>query len=139
MRAKRTVSLLLLTLVLFVDQLTKAWARHLSIGQLNTGGMWGVFPGAWWSLMSFLVLVLITGYLFVTLPTKNNHGWLIILAAGLSNYLDRLFFGGVWDFIYYPVLNVVGNLADVMIGLGIILVFFPNITNTLAKVQKVTK
>ena len=59
--------------------------------------------------------------------SKNSFperaGWLIIIASGLSNLIDRLIWGGVWDWIVYPVLNVVGNIADILLGIGVLIVF----------------
>jgi lipoprotein signal peptidase len=66
--------------------------------------------------------------LLLYLMMKTNHFWeyvglVLIVSSGFSNLIDRLFLdGGVRDFIYWPILNVYGNMADLLlvIGMGIV-------------------
>src|SRR5690606_26943479 len=108
--------------VLFSDQLSKYLARQANVGVLNHGGIFGLFPGTWWILLMGAVLTV----MFILLVTRKNEnniqklGWSIIIGAGIGNLIDRFIWGGVWDFIYYPVINVVGNIADVWLGVGFI-------------------
>lgn len=106
------------------DQLTKWVARQYGWAQLNQGGIWGLFPSWNWTLMSLIVLVFLLIYGLT--HYRDNYlaqiGWVIIFSSGLANTYDRLLDKGVWDWIYYPILNVVGNLADILLGVGLILV-----------------
>src|SRR3989344_9066972 len=108
------------SLVVISDQGSKAIARWWGLAHRNQGGVLGLLPGEWWWLLSCLLLVLIIAYLVRgRLSNCLEWGWLVILGAGISNLLDRFIWGGVWDWINYPVINVVGNLADVWLGIGV--------------------
>lgn len=52
---------------------------------------------------------------------KHNHLiiW-IIIAGALSNLIDRIFYGGVIDYIHTPFGGII-NLADIMILAGVLL------------------
>lgn len=113
-------------LIIGVDQITKLIARQYLSHQLNTGGIFSLGKGFNWQLITLLVFVLITFRIrrWNSLEKLEKIGWLVILASGISNFLDRLLFGGVWDWIYYPFIGIVGNIADITLGLGIILLLF---------------
>lgn len=105
------------------DQLTKFVAREYFWAQLNQGGVFGVAQGFQWSL---LVAVAILGMCWYVFRKDLNQieliGWSIVLSAGSSNLLDRMIWSGVWDWIVYPVVNVVGNLADVYLAVGFVVI-----------------
>lgn len=110
-------------LILLVDQVSKYLARHWFRAQLNTGGIFGLGEQWNWLLLSLLLIGVITLNLR---HWTHNHplekvGWTVILSAGFSNIIDRIFFGGVWDWIVYPVINIVGNIADILLGLGVLI------------------
>ncbi len=76
-------------------------------------------------LMYFIyavVLVGIFGYFknyFVKIPLIQKIAWVLILAGGLSNIVERVIFGYVVDWVY--LFNGVFNLADFYIIAGILL------------------
>ena len=121
-----------------IDQLTKYAARSQGIAQLNQGGVLGLSPAWNWEMLSLIVLIGLSIYLAT--KTKLNPGeklgWVIILASGYSNLVDRLFYSGVWDWIYYPVIRVVGNLADILLGVGIVVVVWAGLSQTKKKPNK---
>lgn len=69
------------------------------------------------------VSIVILGYFGRLLKSqKTGWGWwgsILLLAGGLANTLERVFFANVYDYIYYPLLQVYGNMADIWIGAGI--------------------
>ncbi len=119
---REVMSLAVVVFVLIVDQVSKLVARGLGKAQLNMGGVLGVLEGSHWILLMGVALGLIFWVRRKRKLSKSEGlGLDIILASGVSNLLDRVVWGGVWDFIYYPILNVVGNVADVLLGVGVII------------------
>lgn len=124
---KYYVGLLVVALVVSSDQASKLLARVWGLAVLNSGGVLGLFQGFYWVGLSILVLLVLIA---VGLKLRNRWerlGLLTIIAAGLSNLVDRLIFGGVWDFIYYPVVEIRGNLADVWLGIGVVIILVQNL------------
>lgn len=109
----------ILLLILF-DQLTKYIAgqffpRGVSY---NQGIAFGININQPLNLLSIL---LILGLVIFT-TRKIDNGWILILAGGLSNLLDRFFSQGVIDFISIPLFPWQFNFADVMISMGVLLI-----------------
>lgn len=83
-------------------------------------------------LLYLLVFALIANYLrrhWSTLSLSICSGFILILAGGLANLGERIFFGYVTDYIF--IFEGVLNLADCLIFLGVVLVIFsrPNSGN----------
>lgn len=104
--------LLLIFLIVVLDQSTK----HLFGGQINQGISFS------WLQISPIILVLMQLVLLILVArTMRNHiaaGF--ILGGGISNILDRIFFGGVRDWMITPMLGLHNNLADWAIVFGLI-------------------
>ncbi len=84
-------------LVVLIDQLSKI---IFVSNHINTGGVFGIGKDASWVIFSLLALVLL-GWVFVKSDkVVERYGLVIIMASGLSNLIDRIFLGGVRDFIY---------------------------------------
>jgi lipoprotein signal peptidase len=109
----------LMVVLVGLDQWSKQWFQMKDLVVFNTGGVLGILPDFWW----------LWGLLFVWLGLLHHwlgyqRGWyrfglLLILTGGLGNLIDRLLFGSVRDFIYYPVLGFYGNLADIFLVVGV--------------------
>jgi len=143
---QRITCLLLLSLCLGCDQLTKQAAVHFLrdrgpvdllngcfrlIYSQNTGG-WGGLGG---QLASPLRALLLTGLPLAIMGVvaarlfspaaqdwKANLSLTLVLAGGLGNILDRIFRGYVVDFMYLGYGSVgtnIFNLADMIILVGI--------------------
>jgi signal peptidase II len=79
---------------------------------------------------AIFILILLMAALFFYLLRKNNNnnafllfGLLMIIFGAISNYIDRLKFGFVIDYLYLKYFTVF-NLADVLIVCGSILILF---------------
>jgi lipoprotein signal peptidase len=112
---------LIMVVLVGADQWTKRWFQQRDQIVMNPGGFLGIFPDFWWLGLLLLVWLLLlrhwTGY-----PRGwSRFGLLLILSGGLGNLLDRILFGSVRDFIYYPILNFYGNLADILLVLGVLI------------------
>jgi len=109
----------LVIVLIMVDQISKWWMMGQGRVVWNMGGVWGLLPGVGWTVLAG---VLCLGFLVIFINDRNrgviHWGLGLIVAAGMANLLDRLVFGAVRDFIYYPLLGVYGNLADIFLGAG---------------------
>lgn len=144
----RRGALLLLTAALLVglDQSVKLWARTVlqPVGAmpliphilqlrylLNTGAAFSMLAGKQGFLTFFTgaVLAAMAGYLILSGPKKRleSAAWLLVLAGGIGNLIDRAARGAVVDlfeplFIEFAVFNV----ADIFIctGFGLLLLYY---------------
>lgn len=105
--------------VLLIDQLSKFLIIKFGLASINQGVLFGtLFHG---SITSLLFVFLILGLaMFWYFKRSYNLGLLLVIAGGISNLIDRLYRGGVVDFIKLPV-GPAFNLADLAIVLGCVL------------------
>jgi signal peptidase II len=138
----------LMTLMLLVDQVTKAWViESVPLGvptqpvpalapffqvtySQNMGAAFGFLPQARdiFPVINIIILLVIL-YFYARVPA-NGHltrfAMGLICGGALGNVLDRLQHGFVVDFIHYQIPGVisnVSNLADHAIVLGVILIY----------------
>jgi len=127
---------------IFVDRLTKWWAVTVLPGgeiQLfpglnfslawNRGVSWGLFgsssPWGLYLLSSVIALVIVFFTAYTVIEYKHGRSIfleLIVIAGALSNFVDRLWYGAVVDFVdvyalhwHWPTFNI----ADACIVVGI--------------------
>jgi len=109
--------------IVFVDQLSKLLAGFGWFGQnliTNPGFSFGWRFGSTQILTVVLSLVwLIMGWILLT-HYRDKYVYIgIFLGGSLSNLLDRIIWGGVRDWISWPIFQVWNNLADWAIALAI--------------------
>lgn len=106
--------------ILLSDQASKLIARAVGVAQLNQAGVFGLGADLPWTLIHTLLLLGLTLWLYRRKQDIDQPLiWLTILVSGISNGIDRWLYQGVWDWIYYPVVNLSGNLADVYLFLAV--------------------
>lgn len=115
----KTPGLLLFGLLIAVDLILKTFYASKGMVVLNRGGVFGLFPSPWWYLVLVVVWLVIV-FEWQKLEGGKWWGMGLIAAGGAANIIDRIFFGAVRDFIYYPLINVYGNLADIMLTFGVV-------------------
>lgn len=106
--------------VCFVDQTAKYFAGKYFTIICNRGVAFGV--GQSGLILSLLALVFVLWLLVHENNKKQKLFLAIILGAGSSNLLDRLFFGCVRDFINFGIIPTF-NIADAVITFVVILLF----------------
>lgn len=109
--------------VIVVDQATKWWFMERG-GVINSGGVFGIMPGIYWTGIIFGVLTILSYYLLRLKDEYDRAGLTLIVASGWSNVVDRLVFGGVRDFIFWPIINIYGNIADVLLSGGMVVLLY---------------
>ena len=123
---------ILVGLVFGIDELIKTRMKEVGTSVLNEGVAFGLFGGMQMSLILALLCIFMTYYWIKETDLVMRTGWGMIISGGVSNLLDRWRYGGVVDYIYYPIIEVYGNLADIVIVVGVlvmILVSFRKSTN----------
>jgi signal peptidase II len=132
-----------LILLIIADRLTKSWAlgltnekivnQFLSFGlTFNRGINWGLLnsasPFRFFLINGAIACVIIALAIFAWQAWKRHEpvfGYLLILAGALSNYCDRIIYGGVIDFIVlsagiwsWPAFNIAD--AAILAGIGLV-------------------
>ena len=138
------IYVLILFGVIFIDQLTKILVASQGTGwnvtiipevfsltyTKNTGAAFSFLSDAEWGQLFFFILtIIILPVLFVVfLKLDNNKKWLkttviLIIAGTIGNFIDRLVFKGVTDFIYVHFFANF-NVADIALTVGAIMLIF---------------
>lgn len=90
---------------------------------LNSGAAFGLLQD--WN--NFLILFSIIVVAFILYHRKNKKletGIAFLLGGTLSNLIDRIFYGGVVDYIHVDFLNNVFNIADVSNIIGALILAY---------------
>ena len=101
----------------------------LSLSYLeNSGAAWGIFSGKISMFMIItVVMLLIISYVVIRIPKNKKYIFLyiicILLASGaIGNFIDRIRFGYVRDFIYFNLINFpIFNVADCFVTISVAL------------------
>ena len=140
---RTTAALHLLPILVAVDLGTKFWAiQNLAdLAQptvllpgfalrlvLNPGISWGLFAGSPWlvTLVTAAMTLALAIWFARSTTGRDRAAIACILAGAASNLVDRLVNGAVTDFLSFgnpaaPLFT--NNMADVWIGLGVIILF----------------
>lgn len=130
-------------IVLLADRLSKSWALGLTHEKIinkflsfalvfNRGINWGFFnaqSAALFVAINAAIAVVILGMIAYAFYCWWHHqaiiGHILVVAGALSNYFDRIVYGGVIDFIVLSAGNwswPAFNIADAAILLGVAIV-----------------
>ena len=130
---------------LFIDQFTKILARKylknnksreitksLSLYYLeNSGGAYGIYSGNYWflyaaTILSLFVCLYLLKYYDINKNTFFSVSICVLIGGILGNFIDRIVFSYVTDFIYIKDKKrnlPIFNFADVFILIGTIFTF----------------
>ena len=130
-------------LCIAIDSLTKLYiSNNFMTGQsvpvinrvfhityhINNGAAFSIMRGktVFLSICSIVIICAILAYIFIKGP-KNSYLMLsltLIVSGAIGNLIDRLFRGGVIDFLDFRLINFpVFNVADCFVVIGGILLF----------------
>lgn len=110
------------------DQISKFLASKYFFATCNSGGVFGFGSGGESNLfisLASLAILIYLGFLILKEEKRDlNLALVLVLSGGVSNFLDRVAYGCVRDFIqvfkWFPSFN----LADVLITAGITLFLY---------------
>ncbi|HHX38202.1 MAG TPA: signal peptidase II [Clostridiaceae bacterium] len=133
------------------DQLTKYWAVAELANQadravidpvvyfsyhVNTGAAWSMFADKSWGIyvLSGISLIASVAFTYVLVKLKDRRLRFcvsLVLAGTIGNMIDRIWRGGVIDFIsfrfgtyYFPIFNVADTLLVCGLGLAVLFLIF---------------
>ncbi len=102
--------------ILVLDQVSKFVAVRLLPFVCNSGVAFGLPGGGF--IFSILVLGTILGLMYFENSKKNVLALALVFCGGVSNFVDRVFFGCVRDFIDFGIFPAF-NFADIAITVGV--------------------
>ena len=105
----------------------------VSFGLFSEGGVFGRY---FFSIFSITVGLFLAILAILEEKKIINIGLCLISAGAIANAIDRVYFGGVIDFIDFFVYSFhwpAFNFADIFITVGVILLLFDNIYSNYAK------
>ncbi len=99
----------------------------------NTGAAWSFLSGASWGqiFLKVLTVLALCGFIAVyVMAVRKSKKWLIyslvfIIGGTIGNFIDRLFLGGVIDFLSFNIFGYdfpVFNFADCFLVVGTIMI-----------------
>ncbi len=106
----------------------------------NTGAAFGIFSDKTEFLSIFTAIIILAGFVYLFLGKVESklhmYAWVLILAGGLGNLIDRVYRGFVVDFIEVLFVDyAVFNVADCFVTVGAVLLILYVILDTI-KEQK---
>lgn len=119
---KKICPYLLMVLLVVLDQMVKWWVlSHPLFVKLNSGFIFGLGHNMDLFLWISCILIVILFLFTIKKPTLQTYNLFVILAAALSNLIDRIFRGGVIDYwrISFFHNEIFFNLADIILVLGV--------------------
>lgn len=111
---------IILGLLVGVDQYAKYWSQMRDLVVMNPGGVFGLWPSLRWMVLWLVWIVLVWEWKQMK-QGMARWGMGLVIAGGFGNLLDRVMFGSVRDYIYYPIGGFYGNTADIFLAVGALL------------------
>lgn len=121
-------------ILLAIDQTTKYWARtylkengpiDIIPGALklqfhkNSGAIWGILQGQIVFLVALTIILLsFLVFAYIKIPKDKKYNplriiWVFIMAGAIGNFIDRISYRYVVDFIYFSLIDFpLFNFAD---------------------------
>ncbi|MCI9292220.1 MAG: signal peptidase II [Erysipelotrichaceae bacterium] len=128
-------------MILLIDQLTKYYvSSHMMLGQKipiisgffnftyyhNTGAAWSMLEGKMWFFYIITIVALIAMWMFYQHAKESDvitrYGLVLMMAGTVGNFIDRLCFQYVRDFIDFIIFGYdfpVFNIADMALCIGV--------------------
>lgn len=123
--------------VVILDQVSKLIFYGMSMSLIgdflwiessfNTGASFGMLSGKTWLFVAISIpMIGIMLYLIISKKFRDDKFFTIsvatILGGTIGNLIDRIFMGGVRDFIYFKSINfAIFNVADIAITVGAVM------------------
>lgn len=137
MKKRRIFIILSIILLILIDQISKLIVSKYLVNSdiilipkfltftyiKNFGAAFGILEGK--RVFFIIITVVVSSYLVYELIKSNNKlnimSLILIVSGILGNFIDRVVFGYVRDFISFSIFNPVFNIADSFIVIGVII------------------
>ena len=137
MKRKKIYIILTIIFLILIDQISKLiTSKYLLNSNIvlipkfllfsyvkNFGAAFGILEGK--RVLFIVITVIVSSYLIYELIKSDNKfntiSLVLIISGIMGNFIDRVVFGYVRDFISFSIFNPVFNLADSFIVVGVIL------------------
>ena len=126
------ISKIIVSSLLDVNKSIVVFKNFFSITYVrNTGAAWSFMAGKTWLLViiSSIIITLLIIYIKKNKieNKREKYGYSLVLAGAIGNYLERIFYGSVTDFLDFKIFGYeypIFNLADcfIVIGIGLLLI-----------------
>ncbi|CAL4319830.1 Lipoprotein signal peptidase [Buchnera aphidicola (Eriosoma lanigerum)] len=138
--------------ILILDIYTKYWIIHnfhlyeykyiipiLNILYIhNTGIMFGFLNHDYYISIQYYIIniltIIINYIVWIQFKKNNNYSYLLIFTGGIGNFIDRIYYGFVIDFIDLHIYQwhiFIFNLSDVSIITGLFLIIINKVHHTI--------
>lgn len=131
LKMRKIIIALFLSLALF--QLTDFLAfRYIGNADINAFGPYSIkTPAILITITTALCLIVLC---FLLVRIRHKFPLAVIIGAGISNLLDRFFYGGVVDYIKFFNISTI-NLADIAISISIAILLWLTIRDRSAVIS----
>lgn len=102
---------------------------------INSVASWGINIPQYFIILISIISILILAYIAKKIRPPWPWPLILIITAGISNILDRVFYAGVVDYINIQILPVF-NLSDALITIGAIWMIYSLILDIRNKKNK---
>lgn len=114
MKLKENSFFLSVLLLVLIDQVVKWIYRVRGEFVINSGVSFGLFSFNDFWIVACLVIVA----LIIFFVKNKSIGFVLVVAGGIGNLIDRIYFGGVVD--HWQIFNLWFNLSDLLINIGVL-------------------
>lgn len=147
---KKSVGLLIVIALILLDLLSKSYlTTHIAVGERievidgffwlthfrNSGAAWSILEQHTWILTTIsgvAGLLMILYYVRHHLKGWQNLAMILIMAGTIGNFVDRLLFGYVRDFLSFNLFGYmfpVFNFADSFLTVGVVILLIDTLIN----------
>lgn len=103
---------------LCIDQVTKQYAIYQNVATFNSGVALGILSENN-TLVGIVSIVVLLGLLLFGWFRRQKMQIYVLVIAATSNLIDRMRFGAVVDWLPIPGTQIVNNIADWMLAIGL--------------------
>lgn len=113
----------LVLLIIIIDQIIKYIVfKYGYEHDVNRSLIWGLVDDKFLVLSLHLLTIIFIGKIYLKLYQTKHISEVVflslIIAGGLSNFFDRIFYSGVVDYIKFSIIPIF-NIADISISCGL--------------------
>jgi len=106
---------------MFLDWFLQVYFRGIGYGVANFGISFGLADDMAWFWKVIIPSLFLIFIFYEFWGKRRLNVYLCCLAlGGLGNFLPRIIFGSVWDYVELPALGLWINLSDVLISVSVL-------------------